>query len=58
MQKEVEVWGKQYTVTLYQKSKSVWIASGEYLGEHRTVQDRSANSAAKRWREWAKYKGG
>ena len=53
----VEVWGKPYTVNTRQKSKSVWIATGYYLGETITVQDRSKTTAIKRWREAARYKG-
>lgn len=57
MKKIVMVWGKEYEVTLHQKSKTVWVASGEYQGEHKSVQDRSPTSAATRWQEWARYKG-
>jgi len=35
----------------------VWIAHGEYMGESHSTQDRSEGTAAKRWREWAEYKG-
>jgi len=45
----VKVWGKFYTVEVYQKSKSVWIASGEYMEEHHSTQGRSASSAAAAW---------
>jgi hypothetical protein len=54
----VVVWDKEYNVECYQRSKSVWVASGEYMGEHHSTTDRSARSAAARWREWAHYKGG
>lgn len=53
----VMVWGKPYIVTTHQKSKSVWIATGEYMGESKSVQDRSPGAAVKRWCEWAEYKG-
>jgi hypothetical protein len=53
----VTVWGHRYPVSVYQKSKSVWVASGEYMGESISVQDRSAGTALKRWREAATYKG-
>lgn len=52
----VQVWGKSAQVTVYQKSKSVWIATGEYLGQHVQVQGRSAGSAAKLWAETARYR--
>ena len=53
----VEVWGKPYTVTTRQKSKSVWIAVGDYMGKSIEVQDRSQATAIDRWREAAYFKG-
>jgi hypothetical protein len=53
----VKVWDKPHTVAVDQKSKSVWIAVGDYMGEQITVQDRSESTALKRWREAARYKG-
>lgn len=57
MEREVEVWGRRYIVTVHMKSPSVWVASGEYMGQMLTTKDRSANAAIMRWREAAKYKG-
>lgn len=54
---KVSVWGRPQAVTVYQKSKSVWEAVGEYMGETIRVTDRSAGSAIKRWQEAARYKG-
>jgi hypothetical protein len=48
---------KPYEVTTHQKSKTVWIASGEYMGERHSTQDKTEGAAIKRWREWAEYKG-
>ena len=53
----VEVWGKSYTVITHQKSKSVWVAVGKYMGETIRAEDRSKATAIKRWREAARYKG-
>jgi hypothetical protein len=53
----VRVWDKPYPVSTYRKSKSVWIASGEYMGESHSSQDQTEGAAVKRWREWAQYKG-
>ncbi len=53
----VEVWGKSYTVFTHQRSKSVWIAVGEYMGKRIEVKDRSKATAIKRWQEAARYKG-
>ncbi len=53
----VEVWGKSYTVTTYQKSKTVWIAVGEYMGKRIEVKGRSKTTAIKRWQEATRFKG-
>ena len=53
----VEVWGKSYTVITRQKSKSVWIAVGEYMGKRIEVKDRSKSTAIKAWRDAARFKG-
>ncbi len=56
-QHKVYVWEKPYEISVYQKSKTVWIAVGEYMGERIEVKDRSESSALARWREAARYKG-
>lgn len=53
----VEVWGKKYEITVHQKSKSVWIARGEYMGEQIETKDSSESTAIKRWKEAATYRG-
>lgn len=52
----VNVGDKRYPVEVYQKSKSVWVAVGDYLGESIRVQDRSEGAATKRWCEAARFK--
>ena len=54
----VEVWGKSYTVITRQKTKSVWVAVGEYMGETIQTEDRSKGAAVKRWKERAHSKWG
>jgi len=54
----VTVWGESFELSVVQHSSSVWVASGSYHGEHHSTKDRSARSAAARWREWAHSKGG
>lgn len=54
----VSVWDTKVEVDVYQKSKTVWIAVGTYLGHHIEVKGRSASSALNLWRSAAKYKGG
>jgi hypothetical protein len=54
----VTVWGRPQNVTLYQKSKTVWVAVGDYMGERVEVKDQSEGAALKRWGEAAKSRGG
>jgi hypothetical protein len=42
-----------YVVTVYQKSKTVWAAVGDYMGERIEVEGSSANVTAK-WVETAR----
>jgi hypothetical protein len=57
MKHRVIVWDQPLMVDVYQKSKSVWVASGDYMGQHLSTQDRSQATALKRWAEAAKYRG-
>jgi hypothetical protein len=58
MRLSVKVWEHEdpCEITVVQKSKSVWIASGEYMGKAITVQGRTANNAAAIWRDAAHYR--
>ena len=53
----VIVWGKPYIVSVNRKSKSVWIAVGDYMGERIEAQGSSASVAARHWAGTARYKG-
>jgi hypothetical protein len=53
----VRVWDETQEITVYQKSKSVWIAVGDYMGERLEVKASSASSAGKHWHDAARYKG-
>jgi hypothetical protein len=57
MKQIVTVWNKRYEISVYQKSKSVWIAVGEYMGERIEGQGRTAMGATASWHERARYKG-
>ena len=57
MDRTVMVWGKPVQISIHQKSKTVWIAVGYYMGEHIETKGRSADSATTLWRDTAKYKG-
>jgi len=48
---------KPCEITVYQKSKTVWVAIGEYGGERIETRGVSQRTAAARWREAARYKG-
>ena len=54
----VQVWNQPQQVTVYQKSKSVWVAVGSYMGERVEVTGRSETQALGNWREAARYRGG
>ena len=54
----VQVWSTPQKVIVYQQSKSVWIAVGEYMGERIEAKGRSETQAISSWREAARYKGG
>ncbi len=53
----VNVWEQQIEITVYQRSKSVWIAVGQYMGKTIEVQGRSEGSATGLWRDAARYRG-
>lgn len=57
MEHTVSVWGRPETVEVYQKSKSVWVAVGDYMGQRVEVKDRGRGSALKRWQEAARSRG-
>lgn len=58
MKHTVKVWNEEIEVHVYQKSKTVWIATGTYMDHHIEVSRRSASAALSAWRDAAKYRGG
>lgn len=54
----VKVWDRDTQMSVHQRSKSVWVASGEYMGHRIEVTGRSRTQAIALWREAARYKGG
>lgn len=58
MKKTVKVWNDEVEVSINQTSKSVWVASGTYMGRLIQVKDRNANSAVALWQDAARYRGG
>jgi hypothetical protein len=57
MEHTVMVWEKPHKITVNQKSRSVWIATGVYMGEMLVVKGRTESQAISAWREAARYKG-
>jgi hypothetical protein len=57
MKHTVQVSNRSYEVSVYQKSKTVWIAVGDYEGERIEVKGRSEAQALGNWRDSATYKG-
>lgn len=53
----VQVWDRPYQITVYQKSKSVWVAVGTYMDQRVEVKGRSESQAIASWRAAARYKG-
>ena len=51
----VELSGKHHEVSLNRQSKTVWIATGEYMGEHLEARGQSASSAVALWRMAARF---
>ena len=52
----VMVWDRPWTITIYRKSKNVWVVVGEYMGTRIEVKDSTPSTAAKRWKEAALYR--
>ena len=44
-------------VDVYQKSKTVWIAVGTYMGKRIEVKGRSANAAITQWQDATRFMG-
>jgi hypothetical protein len=54
MTRTVVVRGEVFELTLEQKSKTVWKASGTYRGKLVQREGKRANGAVARWREYAR----
>jgi len=55
---KVIVWDRERVVETSQASKSVWTATGTYMGKTHATKDSTEGAAVKRWREWATTQGG
>jgi hypothetical protein len=54
-ERRVLVSGKTCAITVYQKSKSVWIAIGTHNGERRETKGASLTGAARDWVRAVEY---
>lgn len=52
----VTVFGQRCTVRTHQKSKTSWIASGDYDGVRHSEESRTEGDAIAQWSKWAAYK--
>ena len=57
MELTVTVWNTQVMIDVYQSSKSIWVAVGEYHGERIEVKGKTQTQAVSSWREAARYRG-
>ena len=57
MKHTVLVWNEPQEVSVYQRSKSVWVASGEYMGKPIVEKGSSEAAAVMHWRKTATYRG-
>jgi hypothetical protein len=57
MKQLVYVWegDEPVEIDVYQKSKTVWIAVGKYVGKHHEVKRSSRMAAVKAWADAAEY---
>ena len=55
MKQRVVVWGERVDVEVYRRSKTVWIARGEYNGKSYEGKASTRGSAAKAWADAARY---
>ena len=53
---ELSRYGQAGAEVVYRKSKSVWEAVGDYMGEQIKVKDRSEGAVLMLWRNVATYK--
>jgi len=52
----IQVGSKTYVVAIRRKSKSVWIATGHYMGQAIEARGRNEDLAASAWRSASRYR--
>jgi hypothetical protein len=53
----VTVRGKPYDLSTRQKSKSLWVATGDFDGFRHSAESRTEGAAVEQWQKWAEYRG-
>jgi hypothetical protein len=57
-ERTVRVRDKTYTVLVHRQSQTVWVASGDCMGQRLELKGTSENSAVAAWSETARYRSG
>ena len=57
LKQTVSVWNQLVETIVWQKSKTVWEAIGDYVGETIRTKGASTSAAVKHWLEAARYRG-
>jgi len=52
----IDVCGSACKIQVYRVAKNIWIAAGEYLGEHLRTRGSSAARATLAWRKAAEFR--
>ena len=56
-ERTILVWNTPHVVRVYQKSKSVWIAVGDYMGKQIEIKGGNRSFVLARWKEAARDRG-
>ena len=57
VERTVTVWSQPLKVTVYRKTKTVWIAVGDYMGKTIEVKRGTQRAAVKGWADAARDRG-
>jgi hypothetical protein len=56
-QQTVMVGNRPYKITIYQKSRGLWLAAGQHMGKPVEVHERTHGAAIRQWIEVVRNKG-
>ena len=57
VERTVTVWSQPLKVTVYRKTKTIWIAAGDYMGKTIYVKRGTQGAAVKGWADAARDRG-